>query len=172
MKKSVIFYFAVVLFITVYSMNGFAAEEKTAKAAKAEALAATIAILPFSAKDTSVKDQGSKIADLLRGSLEADGRFSMTKRENLQKILKELQFNDSGLIPRETQNRIGQLTGAEILIAGSVFKMEEKNYVVAKIIVVKTGKVIGCSVSGNGSTSALAKELGKKVAKLLIAKNK
>jgi hypothetical protein len=96
----------------------------------------------------------------------------MTKRENLQKILKELQLNDSGLVPREAQNRIGQLTGAEILITGSVFKMEEKNYVVAKIIVVKTGKVIGCSVSGNGSTSALAKELGKKVAKLLIAKNK
>jgi len=175
MKKRVFLSFTAALSIAVCSMNGFAAAEKAAKSAEtaeAEPLAATIAILPFSAKSMSVKDQGSQIADLLLVSLETDGRFSMVSRENLQKILDSLQLSASGLVSKESQNRIGQLTGAKILITGSVFKTSSKTYVVAKIIGVETSKVIGCSVSGSGSGTDLAEELGQKVAKLLIAKNK
>ena len=175
MKRKVLLSLVMALFIAVCSMNGVAAEEKADKAVKekeSEPLAATIAILPFSAKSMSVKDQGSQIADLLLVSLETDGRFSMVSRENLQKILDELQLNASGLVSKESQNRIGQLTGAKILITGSVFKTSSKTYVIAKIIGVETSKVVGCSVDGKGSGTDLAEELGKKVAKLLIDKNK
>jgi hypothetical protein len=96
----------------------------------------------------------------------------MVSRENLQKILDSLQLSASGLISKESQNKIGQLTGAKILITGSVFKVSNKTYVIAKIIGVETSKVVGCSVKGNSSGVDLAEELGKKVAKMLIAKNK
>jgi hypothetical protein len=151
----------------------FAADEKGAAEEKElEPLAATIAILPFKAKSMSVKDQGSQIADLLLVSLETDGRFSMVSRENLEKILDELQLNASGLVSKESQNKIGQLSGAKILITGSVFKVSSKTYVIAKIIGVETSKVVGCSVSGQAAGTDLAEELGTKVAELLIAKSK
>ena len=169
MKKSNLLSFVIAVLIAVCSFSVFAAEEKTAEP---EELAATIAILPFKAKSRSVKDQGSQIADLLLVSLETDGRFSMVSRENLQKILDSLQLSASGLISKETQNKIGQLTGAKILITGSVFKVSNKTYVVAKIIGVETSRVVGCSVKGNSSGVDLAEVLGKKVAKLLIAKHK
>ena len=149
-----------------------AAEKVKSEEKELEPLAATIAILPFRAKSMSVKDQGSQIADLLLVSLESDGRFSMVSRENLQKILDELQLNASGLVSKDSQNKIGQLTGAKILITGSVFKTSSKTYVIAKIIGVETSKVVGCSVKGRASGTDLAEELGEKVAKLLVAKSK
>jgi Curli production assembly/transport component CsgG len=173
MKKSNFLSFVMAVFIAACSLNVFAADKKAVEAAaEPEELAATIAILPFRAKSMSVKDQGSQIADLLLVGLETDGRFSMVSRENLQKILDELQLNASGLVSKESQNKIGQLSGAKILITGSVFKVDSKTYVVAKIIGVETSKVIGCSVSGKVSGTEMAEELGKKIAKTLIAKNK
>jgi len=169
MKKSNLLSFLMAVLIAVCSFNVFAADKKEEEP---QELAATIAILPFKAKGMSVKDQGSQIADLLLVSLETDGRFSMVSREYLQKILDSLQLSASGLISKESQNKIGQLTGAKILITGSVFKSSNKTYVIAKIIGVETSKVVGCSVKGNSSGVDLAEELGKKVAKLLIAKNK
>jgi Curli production assembly/transport component CsgG len=177
MKKSNVMSVVVALLIISGSMNLFATAEKTAKpvaveVAEPEALAATIAILPFTAKGMAVKGQGSQIADILLVTLEMKGLFSMVSRENLNKILGELQLNASGLVSKESQNKIGQLTGAKILITGSVFKTSTKTYVIAKVIGVETSSVIGCSVSGKASGTDLAEQLGEEVAKLLIAKSK
>ena len=161
------------------SFTSFAVDEKEGKETKEakekknkEPLAATIAILPFEAKSMSVKDQGSQIADLLLVNLVADGRFSMVSRENLSKILAELQLNASGLVSKESQNKIGQLTGAKILIMGSVFKTSSKTYVIAKIIGVETSKVVGCGSQGKASGTELVDDLSEKVTKLLMSEGK
>jgi Curli production assembly/transport component CsgG len=179
MKKRHLMSFFVALFIFNSSFNLFSADNKSEKDAEAveeveepEPLAATIAILPFKAKSMAVKGQGSQIADLLLVSLEMKGLFSMVSRENLNKILDELQLNASGLVSKESQNKIGQLSGAKIIITGSVFKASTKTYVIAKIIGVETSKVVGCSVSGKKTGTDLAEELGEKVAKLLISRSK
>ena len=172
MKKSNLLGFVMAVLIAVCSLNVFAADEKVEEVAEQEVLAATIAILPFREKSSSVKGQGSQISDLLLVSLMTSDQFSLVTREELKKILDELQLSASGLVSKESQNKIGQLTGAKILITGSVFKVSNKTYVVAKIIGVETSKVVGCSVKGSASGADLAEELGKKVAKLLIAKNK
>jgi hypothetical protein len=171
MKKSNFLWLVTAMLFWSTNITGVAAEEKK-EDSEPEVLAATIAILPFEAKSMSVKDQGSQIADLLLVNLESDGRFSMVTRENLQKILDELQLNASGLVSKESQNKIGQLTGAKILITGSVFKTSSKTYVIAKVIGVETSKVVGCSVQGNSSGTDMAEELGQKVAALLIGKSK
>jgi TolB-like protein len=135
-------------------------------------LTAPIAILPFTAKSASVKDQGSQIADILLMGLEADGRFTMVSREELDKILGELQLSASGLVSKATQNKIGQLTGAKILITGSIFKNGVITYVVAKLIGVETSQIVGCGTSGKSSATELAEELTPKVITALISKSK
>lgn len=135
-------------------------------------LAAPIAILPFTARSASVKEQGSQIADILLVGLETDGRFTLVSRDELDKILGELQISASGLVSKDAQNKIGQLTGAKILITGSVFKSGTKTYIIAKLIGVETSQVVGCGTSGTSSGTELIEELTPKVITTLIDKSK
>ena len=55
----------------------------------------------------------------------------------------------SGVVNPDMATKVGQLTGAKILVTGSVFQVGNKLYLVAKVIGTETSKVLGASVKGN-----------------------
>ncbi|OGV67522.1 MAG: hypothetical protein A2283_02785, partial [Lentisphaerae bacterium RIFOXYA12_FULL_48_11] len=85
------------------------------------------------------------------------------------KTLEEHELNLSGAVTPGQAVKVGQLTGAKILIAGSVIDADKTFYVVAKIIGTETSRVLGASVKGKSSDELgpLVEELAKKVAETI-----
>jgi hypothetical protein len=127
------------------------------------------AILRFAERGADVKDLGAQVTDLLFANLVAEPKMYLVDREDLDKVLKELELNQSGLVNPDTATRVGQLTGAKILITGSVLQVDSKLYVVAKIIGTETTRVFGASVKGgvNDDLDGLVTELAGEVVKTI-----
>jgi hypothetical protein len=130
------------------------------------------AIMRFAERGADVKDLGAQVTDLLFANLVAEPKMYLVDREDLDKVLKELELNQSGLVNPDTATRVGQLTGAKILITGSVLQIDSKLYVVAKIIGTETTRVFGASVKGGvkDELDGLVKELAGEVVKTVTGR--
>ena len=63
---------------------------------------------------------GSGVADILISELYRSAQFRITERMQLEQILFEQDLGRSGRVDRETAAEVGRITGAELLIFGSV----------------------------------------------------
>jgi TolB-like protein len=125
------------------------------------------AVLPFQERGRDTKDQGSKVTDLLFAKLAADPAIILVDREDIKKLLEEHELNLSGLVNPQQATKVGQLTGAKLLITGSVLQVDNSVYLVAKIIGTETSRVVGASVKGNvrDDLGKLVEDLGKEISK-------
>ena len=119
------------------------------------------ALFTFEERGAGVKEFGAKVTDILFAKLAARPELFLVDRADLKKILSELELNLSGAVKPAEANKVGQLTGAKLLITGSIIQVDKKNYLVAKIIGTETSRVLGVSVTGKSSD-----ELGPLVEKL------
>lgn len=128
-----------------------------------------VAVLRFEERGQGVMGQGAAVADLIFARLVSQPDLLLVERSDLQKSLDELQLNASGAARPESAARVGQLTGAKVLIAGSVFRVDKKVYLTAKIIGTETSRVLGASVDGpaDGELGVLADRLAGDVHKVL-----
>jgi hypothetical protein len=135
----------------------------------ARALAAdvlTVAVFDFESKDEAVRDLGPKVATLVNANLSAEPSLITVERAELEKVLGEQELGLSGTVSPDSAAKVGQLTGAKVLVTGRVFKADEQTIIVAKIIGTETSRVYGEVVNGKpGATiTDLSVELAKKIA--------
>ncbi len=130
------------------------------------------AILPFQERGKDVSELGSKVTDILFALLVAEPKLVLVEREYLNKVLDEQELNLSGVVNPSATARVGQLTGAKILVTGSVLQSEDSLYLIAKVIGSETGRVLGASVKGTvrDSLDALVRELAKKLGDVIEAR--
>ena len=135
----------------------------TAASAAQEIL--TVAVFDFESKDEAVRDLGPKVATLVNATLSANPAVITVERADLEKILGEQELGKSGTVSAESAARVGQLTGAKVLVTGRVFKVEKELMIVAKIIGTETSRVYGELVKGGASASIadLATDLARKI---------
>ena len=128
----------------------------------------TVAILPFEMQD-GAKDI---VSDLLMVHLSANDNLLLVEREELKTILAEESLSLSGLVRSENAVRVGQLTGAKILVTGSVVESGESRYLIAKLISTETSRVIGAAATGKKTTALdkLSEELAADITKKLAKK--
>ena len=81
---------------------------------------------------------GTKVGDLLLARLATDPRIHLVDREDLLKLLEEQELSLSGLVRPDEAVRIGQLTGAKLIVTGSVFQVDQTLYLIAKVIGTET----------------------------------
>jgi TolB-like protein len=124
------------------------------------------AIFPFAERGSGVKGYGSKVSDILFAQLVISPDLMLVDREELNKTLGEHELNLSGMVNSAQAVQVGQLTGAKLLITGSVIEADKTLYVVAKIIGTETSRVLGESVKGRTSDEIgpLVEQLAEKVA--------
>jgi hypothetical protein len=132
----------------------------------------SVAVFDFESKDENVRGQGGKIATLINADLSADPQIVTVEREELAKVVGEQEMGLSGNVSPDSAAKVGQLTGAKVLVTGRVFKADDDLIIVAKIIGVETSRVYGEIVKGRGSASMsdLADELAKKISKAVTEK--
>ena len=100
---------------------------------------------------------------LLFAKLVENPKLLIVERTELDKILTEAELNLSGHVSTEQANQIGQLTGAKIIISGSIFKVDKNTHIVAKIIGAETSKVLGKSVKGSEALDVLVEQLAEQI---------
>lgn len=124
------------------------------------------AIFPFAERGSGVKGYGSKVSDILFAQLVVSPDLMLVDREELSKTLGEHELNLSGMVNSAQAVQVGQLTGAKLLITGSVIEADKTLYLVAKIIGTETSRVLGESVKGRTSDEIgpLVEQLAEKVA--------
>jgi hypothetical protein len=113
----------------------------------------TVAVFDFESKDEAVRDLGPKIATLLNANLSASPNVITVERAELDKALGEQELGLSGTVTPDTAAKVGQLTGAKVLVTGRVFKVENQTLIVAKVIGTETSRVYGEMVQGGPSDS-------------------
>src|SRR5579863_8995557 len=89
------------------------------RAAAADVL--TVAVFDFDSKDESVRGLGAKVGTLLNAELSAEPQIITVERAELEKVLGEQEINLSGTVSPDTAVKVGQLTGAKVLVTGRVF---------------------------------------------------
>jgi Curli production assembly/transport component CsgG len=132
----------------------------------------SIAVFDFESKDEAVRDLGPKVATLLNAYLSAEPNLMTVERSELDKALGEQELGLSGTVTPDSAAKVGQLTGAKVLVTGRVFKTDTELFIVAKIIGTETSRVYGEIVEGNvdASISDLSEQLAKKIAADVTAK--
>jgi hypothetical protein len=132
---------------------------------RAEPPPPTVAIFDFESREEAVRDMGPKLSALLGAHLSVEPNLILVERAELEKALGEQELGLSGTVSGDTAARVGQLTGAKVLITGKIFKSDRELMVVAKVIGTETSRVYGetgkCPVGG--SLDELAAQLAKKI---------
>src|SRR5437867_6571519 len=133
----------------------------------------TVAIFDFDSKDEAVRDLGPKAATLVNVALSAEPNLITIERAELQKVLGEQELGLSGTVTTDTAAKVGNLTGAKVLVTGRVFKVDKDLVLVAKIIGTETSRVYGEMVKGGGpdALTELSEALSKKIAATLAQKS-
>jgi len=128
-----------------------------------------IAIFPFQERGKEVAGLGSSIADLMFANLVVDPSLFLVERDELKKILTEAELNLSGVVNPGEAIEIGQLTGAKLIVTGSIFQVENQIFLVAKVISTETSRVVGASVKGDArdTSDTLAQSLSREVIKVI-----
>lgn len=103
----------------------------------------TAAVLDFQTSGDKLDKKGAQAAILLNAKLSAAPNLILVERQDLEKILGEQELGLSGTVTADTVAKVGQLTGAQILITGRLFDAGEQYFLVAKIMSTETSRVFG-----------------------------
>ncbi len=146
------------------------AQEKAA--VKENKFSYAVAVLPFEASGPGLKDVASEVSLLINTYLSGKEGIFLVEREKLDKALSEMEIGISGTVASGTAAKIGQITGAKILITGRVFVVQNELFLVAKIIGSETSQVFGesVSISLRDSHADASKVLADKITKTILDK--
>jgi hypothetical protein len=127
----------------------------------------TVGILKFQSHYIML---GKDVSSLVAGTLSADSRFSFVERAQLEKVLGEEALGASGVIRPESAARIGQLTGAKVLVTGRVLLLKKTEVVIlANIIGTETGRMFSQTEQGSRSNLvAMTADLSAKIAQIIV----
>jgi hypothetical protein len=75
------------------------------------------------------------------------GKVRVVDRQNIAKIVKEYEFQQSDLTDESTAVEIGKLSGADIIVIGSISFVGDNYYLNIKLISVETAEIIGSSIA-------------------------
>ena len=99
-----------------------------------------IAVLDFKA-DGVAETKAGNIAELLRIELVNSGSFTVIERTQMDQILKEQEFSQTGCVDKACAVKVGRLLSANKMLAGRVMMFGEELTITASIIDVEKGSI-------------------------------
>jgi TolB-like protein len=126
----------------------------------------TVAVYDFTDAEKGAGNYGGKVTALVTADLTEATNLVMLERAELNKALQEQAFGVSGLVSADAAAKIGDLTGAKVLVAGQVIKSGENLIIIADIIGTETGRLFAEKVQGRADALAdLTADLSGKIAR-------
>lgn len=113
----------------------------TKPALKSKLEKAKIAIADFDLVDIPSKSVSKNVADDLYTAL-IDRDFNLVERGQISKILEELKIQSSGMIDPMTAKKIGQVSGCDMILLGSISDRGQFLVVNARLMETETGSAV------------------------------
>jgi TolB-like protein len=114
-----------------------------APAADIQPQRATVAVMSLKSASGITSEDAELLSDRLRIELFNTGKFTVMERSQMQEILKEQGFQQSGACTDEgCMVELGKLLGVQQLIGGSIGKLGSMYLVNLRCIDVKTAKIV------------------------------
>ena len=113
---------------------------------------------------------GDKITEVLQAHLTGVPNVELVERAKIDKAFDELALGKTGLVDDATAARIGHMVGAQVLVTGRAFPLDDELFIVAKVIGVETTRVFAAKVDGplSGKLEPMVKGLSDNIAKVLL----
>jgi curli biogenesis system outer membrane secretion channel CsgG len=68
---------------------------------------------------------GAELSDLLTNELASSKKFRMIERKEIDSVIGEIKFNQSGMVDKSTKVKLGKIKGAQYLVMATVTSFEE-----------------------------------------------
>ncbi|MFO1527100.1 MAG: CsgG/HfaB family protein [Turneriella sp.] len=101
----------------------------------------TIAVMPVQPTNKNDAANAEYFGEHVLLSSKENKTFKVVERKNIQKILKELELQQSGVVSSKDSAKIGELVGADLLLLGQLYKNDEYE-IYLKLIRVETGEIL------------------------------
>jgi len=103
-----------------------------------------IGVIEFQSLNEEAKKDilGKVFSEVLTTSFVNSEAFRMIEREQLEKVLKELQLTQTGIIDTAYAKQVGKMVGADAILTGTVIKFGDDLRVDARIIDVESGIIL------------------------------
>ncbi|MCP4405123.1 MAG: hypothetical protein GY801_48455, partial [bacterium] len=125
-----------ILCIILFSLSAYAGEK--------------VAVLDFKSI-LAPPELGVAVAEILRTELIGVGEYTVIERGMLEQILSEQELQLTGAVNSETAVEIGRLTGAKLVVIGSIVKTGSVYTINSRFIDVETGIAkVGQNIRGQG----------------------
>lgn len=119
-------------------------EERAPEQAR-EPIKLAILELDFLDRSGHKDPMGRMIAEFLTTAAVDTGRFSIVERSLLEKVMKELELGQSGIIEEGKAREIGKMVGAGAILTGSVSRLGNTMRIDVRLIDVETGKIMAAA---------------------------
>ena len=132
----------------------------------------TLAILDFVDSEGYVTDDGEKTALLLFSGLAEHPEIKLLERSEMITVLKEQKLNQSGLVNPAKSIKIGKILGADYILTGKIYFLDDDINFNAKLIDCSSGKISGVSesYSAKKDRDEVIEKFAAKTAKYLVKK--
>jgi TolB-like protein len=139
-----------------------------ASAADTPKPALTVAVYDFTA-DPDAASYVKNVTTLVTVNLTTETNLVLLERATLAKALQEQPLGISGMVSSDAAAKIGQITGAKVLVSGQVVKVGDNHLVlIADIIGTETGRLFAAKVEGAADNlMALTDRLSRKIAQTI-----
>jgi len=117
-----------------------------------------IAVSDLESQGVSASDS-AVVADMLRGELVKTGLVNVLERQNMQKVMAEQAFQQTGCTSAECAVKLGKLLNVQRIVTGSVGKLGDTYFVNVRIVDVETASMVWSDRAEAKVVSALAREL-------------
>ena len=98
------------------------------------------AFLDIETADPALKESATQASALLGAYLGTQDSLMLVERQQLAAVLGEQSLDASGLVSPSSAARVGQLTGAKVLLLSRAFAQGKELMVVTKVIGTETGR--------------------------------
>ena len=118
-----------------------AAEGKRARFETAMAEADTMAVNDFEAQGVSSGD-AAVVADLFRNEIVKGRIFNVVEKANMDKILAEQAFQQTGCTTQECAVKLGRILNVRYLVIGSFGKLLEQYVISVRVVDVESAAIV------------------------------
>jgi hypothetical protein len=129
----------------------------------------TVAVYNFAGKGGARSYRG-KVTALVTADLATTTNLILLERSELNEALNEQAFGNSGMVSSDAAAKIGQITGAKVLVSGQVLTLGHNHLVIiANIIGTETARLFAVKVEGApNNLTAMTSDLSSKIAQTIV----
>ncbi|MCK4827900.1 hypothetical protein KA005_69870, partial [bacterium] len=119
---------------------------------------------------TQQQDLEKTITEIFITAFGKSAAFNVIERQQLEKVLDEFELSQSGIIDTSTAKEIGQLTGVEAIVTGTVSQMGNNQRVDARVIDISTGRVVIAERTNQANNTQRINLLARRIINRMIDK--